>query len=450
MGPRWQHVSGPVWLVVLTWFCLTASATAQYQVFVWENLESGVFPDSLARMHAGSVNSVALADFAGGTDLPAGIHDGTAAVECGRYGLRFSTGGKENILSAVSSLTLERAKLGDSGRALYQADFWIPPEGESTPNIAVLAMSQASGTSKDLWTVYRFGLSGGTGKSVFFSYMTAGAEPAIKHEEPVADVIGVRPGWHRFQVIFEGQEKIICAIDGKPTKFSPILEGSLKSLRPGVMVAALATKPGICYADNISIQWSPEEVPLPDSPWTHQGSGAPDQPLRTDPAPPIAGPDGRPLVAIGRAPAATGMGTGATTTGGGPAGQPGGVLPAAAPPAAGAGPVWLSAPADAWQRCVAENKPVLLLLFAPRAAGYQRLHEMFRAQPAAPATLNRFIPLAVDVNQLSGGVLAQKFNVFRVPCLIVFGVDGRERARVVVEPSTDWPAIETALRNAAP
>ena len=47
---------------------------------------------------------------------------------------------------------------------------------------------------------------------------------------------------------------------------SPVEEPSLRKLQVGLMLVESKNHYS-CYADNLSIQWSPENVPLPDSPW---------------------------------------------------------------------------------------------------------------------------------------------------------------------------------------
>jgi hypothetical protein len=39
------------------------------------------------------------------------------------------------------------------------------------------------------------------------------AQPLVYHQQKLSDFNLKRPGWHRLQMIFVGQEDIFCAID---------------------------------------------------------------------------------------------------------------------------------------------------------------------------------------------------------------------------------------------
>jgi hypothetical protein len=416
-------------------------ALAQYKVFAWENLDNGVFPDSLKLKYEADKSNVSVFDYQS-PGAPGGILNGVARTECGRYGLRFQTSAETRFLGVLNGLTLDRKLLGTKGKALYQADFYLPEDTATVPTVAVVAAVPVPEETKDIWQIYRFGFY--QGGRVFFSYANKTPKPIIYLQE-TADALSLqRPGWHRFQIIFEGQDKIICAVDGKAAGFSPITEGSLSQLQAGIMVTSTPENPaGICYADNLSIQWTAEDVPLPDSPWYTplpvepagaggQTGAAPSLSVRVSvrsPSSPSPTP-GQSLLSPEKTPASTV----------GPA-RPGGL--AVSPP------TWLTLPDEAWQRSLAEQRPILCLFYVPRLETYRQIDQKFRTDLAAQNLLKRYIPLLIDANQLTGGMLAQKFNVFRVPCFIVIGPDKKERARIVVGKTLDWAAITSELQKAA-
>jgi hypothetical protein len=406
-----------LWLFLAFLVALFPTQTmAQYQVFSWENFESGAFPTSLGMKHQATPSNVTIFDY-NSPGAPPGILSGAARTECGRFGLKLQTDESSRFLSIVSGLTLDRKRLGAKGKALYQADFYLPADNTNITNMAVLAVVPTAAEQKEIWQLYRLGILGGT--RIYFSYANNTPQPIIYEQENIESLNVQRPSWHRFQIIFEGQDKIFCAVDGKTTQFSPITEPSLVQLQAGIMVTSPEGKPGVCYADNLSIQWTPEDAPLPDSPWF--------TPIESTPAAPGSATRTAPEVV---------------------AGSPSPSQPAHLP--AQAGQQWLTSTDEAWDKARAEKRPILVLFYIPRIEVYENLQQVFQTDRAAQDLLVRFIPLRIDANQLSGGMLAQKFNVFKVPYFIVIGPDSKEWARAVVGKSPDWSAIVQTLQNARP
>jgi hypothetical protein len=338
-------------------------------------------------------------------DAPPGILDGIARTECGRYGLLFETNDDHRFLSLASPIALDRKQLGERGKALIQADIYIPDNDPNIPSMAVLATAPKEPDKKEIWQFYRLGLLGGD--KIYFSFTNKESQPTIYVHEFVDKTSLKIPGWHRFQIIFEGQEKIICAVDGKATKFSPVPEPTLTLLQAGLMVTKAADKKGSrAYVDNLSIQWTTEDVPLPDSPW------AAPVPTTTPPA---------------AFPAAPGF---------------------AAPADPPAHLEWMASPEEAWERCVQQQRPLLIMFYAPRATTYQRFEQILASDPSAQNLINQFVPLKIDVNQLRGGTIAKQFVVFKVPTLIVIDPLQRERARVLFETNSTWQGVAAELQKA--
>ncbi len=391
-------------------------ANAQYQVFAWENFEQGALPESLKLGHDATPDHVAVFDFRS-PGAPAGITAGVARTEVGNYGLHFKTTEKNRFLSVVSRLELNREQLGASGRALYQADFYLPESLDQFSNVAVLAVAPDDQGAPSNWRIYRLGIL--DAKNIYFSFTNNQSQPLLYKQESLDLFQLQRPGWHRLQIIFEGRDKIWCCVNGKPTSFSPIEESTFDRLMAGIMVTSPAERPCEYFADNLSIQWTPQDVPLPDSPW-------------------LAGAAPTGVAGLGAdSSAATRLPT-----------APGALAPAAAP--ASGGGVWLTDPDQAWNLAVQKQRPLLALFLAPRVVAAQQLEQSLMSDPAAQTLPQEFVALRVDVNQLQGGSLAQRLGVYRVPCFLVFGLDGQVKARVLYERTSSLAQVTQQLRQTLP
>lgn len=394
--------------LLLTAFFSPRPAQAQYRVISWDNFDNGLFPENLEMTHASTNENTQVFDFASQW-APQGILSGRAATECKRYGLRFSiqkpTDPTESQMRGVVNKTVfDRRELGEKGRSLYQADFYIPEDLSDVPyTMAVLAMVPKT---ENPLQIYRFGIE--NGNRVFYSYTNDSVNKTgpVDHKwVALSEYKDFKPGWHRLQIIFEGQENIYCAIDSKYTSFSPIKEPTLTRLQAGIMVTCSLkyTKSiapvEIAYVDNLSIQMSPEDVPLPDSPWTSD----------------LTGPAAISVSAQGQEAA----------------------LPGAMPKQVN----WLSTTNEAWAQCQEQKRPILLMFYAPRVLAYKRLEEMFATEKSASDLLGRFVLLAMDANQLATGALLEKFNVFKVPSFIIIGTDGTVKGKVFITKNDTWSKI---------
>ena len=376
--------------------CLCVStAIAQYRVHTWESFETGDIPATLFRGHAADKTNLFAYNYATPGTPPA-MTMGMANIENANFGVKFVLAKKKNHVSVVSPISLDRRTLGAVGKALYQADFYLPPEGEPMPTTALMAMVVEKGRST--YKFYRFGVLAG-GKDVYFAFANDTPSPLLFKPEKIAPFKLARPGWHRFQMIMVGQEDIYCAIDGTPTKFSPIKEKTLSVLNAGLMVADDKGE-GEVVADNLSIQWSFENVPLPDSPWTMT----------------IAEAD-KPNTSL--------MDSGASV-------------------------YWLNDAQRAWKLASAQKRPILTKFYAPKIGPYQYLKAITPNDEETRTLLNHFVLLDVDVNQLGGGTMGQKFGIVRLPTFMVLGPDGKEIGRLPVAANqTRWDSVKEFLAKAA-
>lgn len=377
-------------------------ALAQYRVHSWESFESGGIPTEMVQGHSSGPDTV-MPYVYNSPETPPLMTSGIASQECATTGVIFKATLKKPHLSLVSPTSLDRRQLGAVGKALYQADVYIPAVGEPFPNTALLALVLEPGAAKaNNYKMYRFGISE-RGGSVYFAYANDDIEktpgkPLLYHNQKLAEFNLKRPGWHRLQMIFVGQEDIFCAIDLQPTKFSPVKEKSLSVLNAGVMVA-VGRADNSCVMDNLSIQWSFENVPLPDSPWLL----------------PMANAD---------APNESLMESGSSV-------------------------FWLTDPQKAWKLASIQKRPILAQFYAPRIPTYANLKSITPNDEETRNLLNRYVLLKVDVNQLGGGTLAQRFGIVRVPTFMVMGPDGKELKRIPVAGNqTKWSQIQGELNTA--
>jgi hypothetical protein len=392
-----------------------ALGQGQYQVFAWENFESGQFPGSLEMAFSADRSSVYVVPY-NAPGMPPGILEGIAEVECGKFGLRFDATPDKRFLSVVNQSILDRRLLGTQGKALYQADFYFPPEGYDVPNCAVLATVKSVQGAETSWRNYRLGIL--DGNKVYFSYtdgLKKKGEPVMYKQQTLSEGTLQRPGWHRLQIIFDGQENILCSLDGKATSFSPVVEPTLVQLQAGLMVTVPEGATMTAIADNLSIQWTNEDLPLPDSPWAGGASTASYATMYQGVQPTVAA----------AAPTAPGAASAADT------GQIN----------------WLLSPTQGWEVAQAQGKPVLVLLYTPYARYYQELERIFSTDAEARRLVNQFVPVRVDANQLIGGTLAQQFGIFRVPTFLVMGLDSQEKGRVTFDANTPWATVAGQLQR---
>ena len=144
-------------VVTFTLFFISLSGflRAQYHVYSWNNFEKGSFPQDLIRTHDATSMNVVVIDYSSIGSLP-GAWDEIAKRECGQYGVKFHTIASEQFLKAVNPATLDRKNLGNKGKALYQADFYLPAQNTEIPySMAVLAVLPPTDDQGGLFSFYR-------------------------------------------------------------------------------------------------------------------------------------------------------------------------------------------------------------------------------------------------------------------------------------------------------
>jgi len=381
--------------IMLVQAVLICSGWAQYQLYRWANFETGKFQDGSVPIGGYFDTSVKVMDLARIPNMPTEFHTGISAHETGQYGLWLKGDPAIWMAGLADGVVLDRDKLGMQGRALYQADFYLPPVEQFLPSIAVLAMEPLPPGGKEPVSFYRFGLT----KNVFlyFSHVVKDELQAriFKQDKTLLTKIP-RPGWHRFAIVFEGVSTIRCYIDGQQPSFSPVEESTLRKLQVGIMLAETDATYD-CFVDNLSIQWTPEDAPLPDSPYASSWGGGGVTQVQSTPQIPQA-------MASSQRPATL---------------------------------EWLE-PNTGWERSKSSNTQMLVYFMAPRIPSTLKLDSLMQSSAEAQAFLGKCVPVKIDVNQLQGGHLAKKFRIFKVPTMVLLDPKGNETGRAIFRSTDDW------------
>jgi hypothetical protein len=303
---------------------------------------------------------------------------------------------------------LDRKTLGPKGRALFQADFYVEADGKF-PSLAVLAMSAPEPGEKNIPTLhkafYRFGMT--LGSRLFFSCVIPGAATApIFLQDPNLIKSMPRPGWHRFAIACEGPDTLRCYLDGREAEFSPIKEASISKIMVGLILAD-QKESYQAYADNLSIQVSADAPSLPASPYENGWSK-------------MAGPSAK-------------------------AKQSGVNLDAPMAATTNLASDWLE-PLAAWDKAKTTKQPMLLYFYAPGVERINKMNDILNNDPKAKAYISSHACARVDVNQLEGGSIAKKYNIFKVPALLVISSDATQAKRVTPGPNDNWDAIAAQLK----
>ena len=392
-----------IFLTIISLFIMiVSSGFGQYQLYRWVNFEKGRFPEGSVPFGENMQGAINVVEYSKVSNMPRAFHSGIAGTETGRYGLWLKGDPTVWVVGLADSVLLDRDRLGSNGRALYQADFYLPESGKYLPSLAVLAMEPLLPNAVAPQSFYRFGFTKNT--YLYFSHVVADEEEAriYVHEESLIPYIS-RPGWHRFAIVFEGRNNIRCYIDGHEPKFSPVDEPTLRRLQVGIMLAEQDFN-YTAFVDNLSIQWTPEDAPIPESPYASTWGDYKSQPT-TQPA----SPPSQPLT-----PQTTQIG-------------------------------WLD-PNTGWQQSKATGKPMMVFFHAPRVAATQPLNNIFQTNPQAQAALAQYISIKINVNQYQGGELAKKFRIFKVPTIVILNSNGQETSRGIFGNYDTWQTFSNKLR----
>jgi len=427
MRNRFSNKKVNILMIILTCF-ITSGIFAQYQLFQWTNFEKGKMPDKYIPIGEDFENNVKVVEYNKLTNLPPEFDSGIAGKEIGKYGLQITVNPALWIIG-LSDLSedfiLDRNRLGEKGKALYQADFFVPAPGEVVPNIAVLAMEPMVPGEKKPRSFYRFGMT--ENRHVYFSYVVQDEKNALdyKFDEALFRRLP-RPGWHRFAIVFEGPSRIHCYIDGQEVYFDkPVEESTIQQLRVGVMLAN-KKKDDMVYVDNLSIQWTNEDYPIPASPYV--GSWG-ETFITSAPQSPVTAPE-------------------AILPGMEAAAQLAASIQAVSTPSASAPlgpPQWLDTETG-WRTSTATKIPMLVYFSAPNVPSVEQLDSVFSSDSDSQRFVRKYIPVKIDVNQLQGGQLAKKFGIFKLPSIVIMDSTGKEITRAIYGKNDNWQTFSAKLQ----
>ena len=154
--------------LLMFFLCLALKSPAQYQLFTWENFENGVFPETLGKHSNANNSNVTILNYSAQNKYP-GISEGIARTECGKMGLFFQSNKIERFLTVVSKNILDRKTLGSEGKAIIQADFYIPADFSNMPGLALVAAEINPKSRKRISAFYRLGIL--NRNTLYFSYL---------------------------------------------------------------------------------------------------------------------------------------------------------------------------------------------------------------------------------------------------------------------------------------
>lgn len=386
-----------------------SSASAQYEVREWANFEDGKLPDNMitigggwqSRMQVVAPDSVTTQgpEFRN-PEVGKGVLKLDAAPK--------ATDAKTWQLGLAVGQVLDRSQIGANGRAVFQADFFV--EKDHFPSLAVMAMEPPKNLTNNhvdsiSTAFYRFGIT--KGDRLYYSQVVPGDAKAKKFEQDKELLSQIpKPGWHRFALVCEGPDTLRCYVDGREAGFSPIKDAAMQQVMVGLLLADNENA-YTAYADNLSIQVSNEAPALPASPFD-TGWGV-----------------------------AAGSSKKAQSAGASNAAPMANLQTALAED-------WLP-PVQAWAKAQQEKKGLLLYFYAPGVTRVEEMNKLMQSDPAAKAYMARHACARIDVNQLEGGSIAKKYNIFKVPTFLVISPDAQSYKKVSPGPGADWKSIESEL-----
>ena len=397
---------------------LTATPSwAQYTVGGWADFEGNRLPEKRVVIGTHPQRDVSPASLLSLQGMPPAFRSQAASSETGEFALRLhnepAASTETTVMTGlVMGDILDRDQLGANGRALFQADIFLG--AKMFPSIAVLAMEpplDASGQMLKRMNLlkgafYRFGFRR-FNEDLYFSAIIPGQAIYPSLDKKLVKEIP-RAGWHRLAIVLEDSDTIRCYVDGREASFSPVNDARIRKMVVGVVVIEKGTAKYDVFVDNLSIQVSSGDSQLlPESPYSEGWRIPPSK-----------------AVAV------------ASAIGGAPALDSNVLLAADSR--------WKD-PNAAWTEAQTSRKPLLLYFHAPGASDVQKANEWLIRDPAAAKFLNDHVCAKVDVNQLQGGMIASKYEVFKVPTFLVISPDAKAHAKALYRSGDDWANLLRSL-----
>jgi hypothetical protein len=268
--------------------------------------------------------------------------------------------------SIVVGPTIELTQPGVTPIAIEVKLFMAPSPQYNFKNVALLALDDFAATER----YYRYGFGH---NSFYFQYFDGSGFTEILYDPVLAESCTF-PGWHTLTMYFETADKIYFYVDGRPTNFSPMKQKSITRCRLGALIWDQQNRAPL-LADDFKIYKPPAGFQTAE-----QGTGVTVEELpKINPYGPI---------------------------------QPG--KPAE----------WLTDTNKAFQ--IAQQRPgmkFLVYFHRPGVASCASIEGNTLYNPGAAPIINRFIPVQIDASK--NRPLAEKFEVYKVPQLLVLDIQSR-------------------------
>jgi thioredoxin family protein len=370
---------------------------AGYETLRMSDFENNALPDNYFSIGKSFKQSVTVVKYSQIPDAPPNLYSGASGGSLGNYGLKLKAAPEIWITGLGDRSLLDRDRLGQNGKALFQADFYIPPQEEIIPSFAVLAMDTAMSEDNTPRQFYRFGFT--SNDRLYFSFVSMSEDKAkiFKHDKKIIGSIP-RSGWHRIAIVFEGSDTMHFYIDGREASFSPVKENTLRQLQVGIMLADKKNSYE-CYVDNMSIQWTMDSSPIPESPYSSSWRGSKPKPVTTR------------------------------------------VIPL---PFVSQGITWLD-PESGWNKSSSTGIPMMVFFTSPRVTASKKLEKIFQTDNSAKIFAAKYIPVRIDVTNEQGRQLLSNFHIFKVPTIVLLDYQGQQTGKALFDEDDNWDSFVSKL-----
>ena len=105
---------------------------------------------------------------------------------------------------------------------------------------------------------------------------------------------------------------------------------------------------------------------------------------------------------------------------------------------------WLS-PTQAWAQAQAKQQAMLLFFYSPKVAEAEKMNMLIEAGSDAKSLLSKYACSKVDVSQIDGDVIAKKYEIYKVPTLLLIQPDAKSFKKLMPSPSEPWQQIQVQL-----
>ncbi len=282
----------------------------------------------------------------------------------GRYAVRAQDSAHQfyGLGSVVAGPVIDLNNTSQQYVAIEAKLYVAPSERFDANNVALIAINDVGSVE----TYYRFGYGN---SNVYFHYFY-GADFTESVYDPILGESLEVPGWHTFTMRFEGRNQVNLYVDGKKVMFSPVYMSDITRFQMGVLGwDRSAARPILADDFKVTLYSSPSSDIAPSFP----------TPVRTQP----------------------GLTPGTRVS----------IVP------------WYTDTNQAVQAAQASGKLFLVLFYASGHPRTQEIESKTLNNPMVQATINKFIPVKLDIK--GNRPVADRYNIFKIPTLIVIDMQGR-------------------------